>query len=111
MADSANVLTITDASFQDEVESNDGLTMVDFWAVWCGPCRIVAPVVEELADSYSEKGLKVGKVDVDNNPQIAARFGIRSIPTIVFFKGGKEVDRIVGAMPKPVFEEKVQAHL
>ena len=109
MAD--NVLEITDATFQEEVESNSGLTMVDFWAVWCGPCRIVAPVVEQLASEFGDKGLKVGKLDVDHNPQTAARYGIRSIPTILFFKDGEVVDRVVGAMPKPVFEEKIQAHI
>jgi thioredoxin 1 len=111
MADSTNIMTITDGTFEEDVAGNDGLTMVDFWAVWCGPCRVVAPVVEELADTYVDKGLRVGKVDVDENPNISARYGIRSIPTVVFFKGGEEVDRIVGAMPKPVFEEKVQALL
>lgn len=109
MAD--NVLTVTDTTFQDEVEASSGLTMVDFWAVWCGPCRIVAPVVEQLADEYAERGLKVGKLDVDENPQTAARYGIRSIPTVLFFKDGEVVDRVVGAMPKPVFEEKIHAHL
>ncbi|HSG49211.1 MAG TPA: thioredoxin [Longimicrobiales bacterium] len=109
MAD--NVLTVTDATFQEEVESNSGLTMVDFWAVWCGPCRIVAPVVEQLAGEYGDKGLKVGKLDVDENPQTAARYGIRSIPTVLFFKDGEVVDRVVGAMPKPVFEQKIQAHI
>ena len=111
MANSANILEITDGTFDNEVAASDGLTMVDFWAEWCGPCRMVAPVVAELAESYADKGLKVGKVDVDENPGVAARYGIRSIPTILFFKGGEEVDRIVGAMPKPFFEEKVQAHL
>jgi thioredoxin 1 len=111
MADSSNIVTITDGTFDDEVVGNEGLTMVDFWAVWCGPCRVVAPVVEELADAYVDQGLRVGKVDVDENPNISAKYGIRSIPTVVFFKGGEEVDRIVGAMPKPVFEEKVQALL
>lgn len=109
MAD--NVTAVSDATFQEEVESNDGLTIVDFWAEWCGPCRLVAPVVEELANEYGGKGLKVTKVDVDQNPQTSARYGIRSIPTILFFKGGEVVDRVVGAMPKPVFEEKVEAHL
>ena len=109
MAD--NVMTVTDATFADEVESADGLTMVDFWAVWCGPCRMVAPVVEELATEYGEKGLRVGKLDVDENPQTAARYGIRSIPTILFFRGGEVVDRIVGAMPKAAFAQKVESHL
>ncbi len=109
MAD--NVLTVTDANFQSEIENSDDLTMVDFWATWCGPCRIVAPVVEELAGEYAEKGLKVGKLDVDANPQTAAKFGIRSIPTILFFKDGEVVDRIVGAMPKPHFAEKIEANL
>jgi len=110
MAENANILEITDGTFDSEVAGSE-LTMVDFWAEWCGPCRMVAPVVEELAESYAEKGLKVGKVDVDENPNVAARYGIRSIPTILFFKDGEVVDRIVGAMPKPFFEEKVQAHL
>ncbi|UCC26267.1 MAG: thioredoxin [Gemmatimonadales bacterium] len=109
MAD--NVTAISDATFQEEVEASDGLTIVDFWAEWCGPCRLVAPVVEELANEYGDKGLKVTKLDVDQNPQTSARYGIRSIPTILFFKGGEVVDRVVGAMPKPVFEQKVEAHL
>ena len=109
MAD--NVLTITDDTFNDEVESSAQLTMVDFWATWCGPCRMVAPVVEELATEYGEKGLRVGKVDVDENPGTAARFGVRSIPTILFFKGGEVVDRVVGAMPKNAFADKIEQHL
>ena len=109
MAD--NVLTITDDTFNDEVESSDQLTMVDFWATWCGPCRMVAPMVEELATEYGEQGLRVGKVDVDENPGTAARFGVRSIPTILFFKGGEVVDRVVGAMPKNAFADKIEQHL
>jgi thioredoxin 1 len=109
MAD--NVATLTDSTFSEEVESSDNLTMVDFWATWCGPCRMVAPVVEELAGEYAGKGLKVGKVDVDENPDTAARFGIRSIPTILFFKNGEVVDRIVGALPKGAFAEKIEQHL
>lgn len=106
-----NVLEITDANFQDEVISGSGLTMVDFWAEWCGPCRIIAPVVEELAREYGDKGLRVGKLDVDNNPQISGMLGIRSIPTVLFFKDGQVVDRVIGAMPKPVFAQKIESHL
>ncbi len=110
MADSKNVLEVNDQNFAAEVES-DGIAMVDFWAEWCGPCRIIAPVVEQLADQYAEKGLKVGKLDVDQNPATAARFGVRSIPTVLFFKNGRMVDQIVGAMPKPHFDRKIQALL
>jgi len=111
MADSENVLEITDANFETEVGGAGDLTMVDFWATWCGPCRIVAPVIEQLADEYAEKGLRVGKLDVDANPNTAMKFGVRSIPTILFFKDGEVVDRLVGAMPKPQFEERINQHL
>lgn len=111
MADSQNVLTVTDTNFSEEVEQAGDLTMVDFWATWCGPCRIIAPVVEQLADEYADKGLKVGKLDVDENPNTAARFGVRSIPTVLFFRNGEVVDRLVGAMPKPHFDEKIEALL
>ncbi len=111
MANSTTILTVTDDNFQAEVEGTDGIAMVDFWATWCGPCRIIAPVVEQLAGEYAEQGLKVGKLDVDENPNTAARYGVRSIPTVLFFKNGELVDRLVGAMPKPYFEEKIQALL
>lgn len=111
MADSQNVREITDANFDAEVEQSGDLTMVDFWATWCGPCRIVAPVVEQLADEYADRGLRVGKVDVDANPKTAMKFGVRSIPTILFFRDGEVVDRLVGAMPKPQFEQKIVQHL
>lgn len=107
MADSEHVLTVTDDNFSEEIEQSGDLTMVDFWATWCGPCRIIAPVVEQLADEYAGKGLKVGKLDVDQNPSTAARFGVRSIPTVLFFRNGEVVDRLVGAMPKPYFDEKI----
>ena len=111
MADSQNVLEITDDNFDSEVAESGDLTMVDFWATWCGPCRIIAPVVEELADEYADKGLRVGKLDVDANPKTAMKFGVRSIPTILFFRDGEVVDRLVGAMPKPQFEQKIDQHL
>jgi thioredoxin 1 len=106
MADSANVVEITDQNFQ-EVTGQSGLTMVDFWAVWCGPCRMVAPIVEQLADEYAGQ-VTVGKLDVDNNQQSATRFNVRSIPTILFFKEGKVVDQVIGAVPRPALESKIK---
>ena len=111
MADSEKVFEVTDGNFGDEVEGSSGLTLVDFWAAWCGPCRMVAPIVADLADEYSEQGLRVGKLDVDQNPAIASKFGIRSIPSILFFKDGQHVDTVVGAVPKPFLEAKVNEHI
>ncbi|MCX6163829.1 MAG: thioredoxin [Ignavibacteriae bacterium] len=103
-------LEITDANFAQEVEQSDIPVLIDFWAVWCGPCRMIAPIVEELAGEYQGKA-KIGKLDVDNNPNVATKFGIRSIPTILIFKGGKLVDQIVGAVPKGTIVEKLNAQL
>ena len=111
MADSERVFEVTDQNFGDEIESSSGLTLVDFWAAWCGPCRMVAPIVSDLAEEYSEQGLRVGKLDVDQNPAVASKFGIRSIPSILFFKDGKHVDTVVGAVPKPFLEAKVNEHI
>ena len=111
MADSEKVFEVTDQNFGDEIEGSAGLAMVDFWAAWCGPCRMVAPIVADLAESYEEQGLKVGKLDVDQNPQTASKFGIRSIPSILFFKDGQHVDTVVGAVPKPFLEAKVNEHI
>jgi thioredoxin 1 len=110
MAESNNIATITDANFQSEIADNGGLSMVDFWAAWCGPCRLIAPFVEQLADEYAGQ-LKVGKLDVDANQRTAAQFGVRSIPTVLFFKDGKVVDQVVGAVPKPALDRKIQEHL
>ena len=101
---------VTDGDFDTEIEGSDGLAMVDFWAAWCGPCRMVAPVVEQLAAEY-EGRLKVRKLDVDANQQTAMRYNIRSIPSILFFKDGKHVDTVVGAVPKPMLERKIEEHL
>ncbi len=106
MADSANVVEITDQNFQ-EVTGQSGLTMVDFWAVWCGPCRMVAPIVEQLADDYAGQ-VTVGKLDVDNNQRSASQFNVRSIPTILFFRDGKVVDQVIGAVPRPALESKIK---
>jgi thioredoxin 1 len=108
---SDKVLTVTDQNFSHEVAETDGLAMVDFWAEWCGPCRLVAPFVAQLAEEYDGKGLKVGKLDVDTNPGVASRFGIRSIPSILFFKDGQHVDTVIGAVPKAHLEAKIQQHL
>lgn len=109
MADNANVLELTDQNFAD-VTGGAGLSMVDFWAVWCGPCRLVAPFVEQIADEYRGQ-VTVGKLDVDANQRMATQFNVRSIPTILFFKEGKLVDQVVGAVPKAALESKVKQHL
>jgi len=101
---------LTDKNFESEVVKSEKPVLVDFWAAWCGPCKMIAPIVEELATELSGK-LKVGKVDVDVNQQVAQQFGIRSIPTLLVFKGGRVVDQIVGAVPKNVLTEKVSKHL
>ena len=101
---------ITDANFEELVMKSDKPVMIDFWAIWCGPCRMVGPIVEELAIEYGDKAL-IGKVDVDSNPETAALFSIRSIPSILFFKNGEVVDRQVGAVPKQVLKQKMDAQL
>jgi thioredoxin 1 len=97
---------ITDKNFEDIVLNADKPVMIDFWAEWCGPCRMVGPIVEEMHNEYSGRAV-VGKVNVDDNPEVSARFGIRNIPTIIFLKGGEMVDKSVGAVPKNVLTEKL----
>ncbi|MCW0484016.1 thioredoxin [Gaoshiqia sediminis] len=103
-------IEVTDANFEELVLKSDKPVLVDFWAEWCGPCRMVAPVVEELSHDYDGK-LLVTKLDVDSNPDTAVKFGIRNIPTILFFKGGEIVDKHVGAAPKSALAAKVDAIL
>jgi thioredoxin 1 len=103
-------LEFTDANFQKDVVESNQLTVVDFWAEWCGPCRAIGPVIEELSKQYEGK-VKVGKVNVDHNPQVSMNYGITSIPAILFIKGGKIVDKQIGAVPKTVLDKKIQAHL
>ena len=110
MTENSNVVTVTDDTFPTESEGHDGLAMVGFWAEWCGPCRMVAPVVGELADEFSGR-VRVGKLDVDENQATSIRFGVRSIPSILFFKGGKHVDTVVGAVPKAQLQQKIEQHL
>lgn len=101
-------LEFTDANFQQTVIESDKLSVIDFWAEWCGPCRMVTPIVEEMANDYDGRAV-IGKVNVDENPDISAKFGIRNIPTIIFLKGGQVVDKSVGAVPKNVLTEKMEA--
>ena len=105
-----NIKEITDGNFQSEIADNNGLSMVDFWAEWCGPCRLIAPFVEQIADEYSGR-VTVGKLDVDSNQRTAAQFNVRSIPTILFFKDGQVVDQVIGAVPKQALDLKIQQHL
>jgi len=102
------VAEFTDANFQKDVLESDKLTMVDFWAEWCGPCRAIGPVVEELATQYAGK-VNIGKVNVDNNSNVSTNFGITSIPAILFFKNGQVVDKQIGAVPKSVLDKKIQS--
>ena len=103
-------ITITDDNFEVEVEKSDKPVLIDFWAAWCGPCRMIAPIVEELAGEYEGKA-KIGKLDVDDNQQTAIRFGVRSIPTLLIFKDGQLKDTIIGAVPKGQIVQKLEAAL
>ena len=105
----SNAMAVTDESFETEVEKHSGLTVVDFWATWCAQCRMIAPILEQLASEYSGK-VKVTKLDVDQNVRTATRFNVRSIPTLLFFKDGKLVDQVVGAVPKQALETKFKQH-
>ena len=102
-------LELTDANFKEEIINYKGLTVVDFWAVWCGPCKMIGPIIEEIGEKFD--GVKVGKLDVDNNPDTAIEYGIRSIPTVLFLKDGEVVEKHVGSAPKSVFFEKVETLL
>ena len=100
----------TDANFKTDVLESDKLTVIDFWAEWCGPCRAIGPVIEELSKEYAGKA-NIGKVNVDNNPNVSMQYGITSIPAILFIKGGQVVDKQIGAVPKSVIEKKILAKM
>ena len=102
--------TFTDSTFDTDVIKSDKLTVVDFWAEWCGPCKALGPVVEQLATDYAGK-VNVGKLDVDSNPEVSMKYGIRSIPTILFIKGGQVVDKVVGAVPKAQLQSTIDKHI
>lgn len=101
---------ITDTNFQENVLENNGVTVIDFWAEWCGPCRMIGPIIEELATEYDGKAL-IGKVNVDENPEVSMKYGIRSIPTILILKNGEVVDKQVGTTSKQALANKIEAHL
>lgn len=104
------VKEVTDNNFEQEIVNSDKLSLVDFWAPWCGPCRMVGPIVEELADDFDGK-VNVGKVNIDDNTEVAKQFSITSIPTLMFFKDGELVEKVVGAVPKNQLEAAINKHL
>ncbi|GJM32665.1 MAG: thioredoxin-2 [Saprospiraceae bacterium] len=99
----------TDLNFQQVALENDGVSVVDFWAEWCGPCRMISPIIEELASEYEGKAV-IGKVNVDENPEVSMKYGIRSIPTILILKNGEVVEKHVGTATKKVLAEKIESH-
>jgi len=107
---SANVVELSDDNFENEIINADTVALVDFWAEWCGPCKVIAPTVATLAGEYEGK-LKVGKLNIDNHQLVPQQYNIRSIPTLLFFKGGQVVGQIVGAVPRAKLEEEIKKHV
>lgn len=109
-ATNTQITHVTDANFASEVEQADGVVLVDFWATWCGPCQAIAPMLEQLAGDFAGKA-KIAKLDVDQNQTTTQRFNVRSIPSILFFRDGRHVDTVVGAVPKATLEERIRKHV
>ncbi len=105
-----SVITLTESNWNEEVINSDVPVLVDFWAPWCGPCRIIAPIIEEIAEEFGDK-IKVGKLNTDENPNIAMQYGIRAIPTVILFKNGEVVDTRIGVQPKDALKQMVMSHL
>ncbi|MDD5729583.1 MAG: thioredoxin [Candidatus Omnitrophica bacterium] len=105
-----STLHFSDASFKKEVLESEKPVLVDFWAAWCGPCKMIAPVIDELAKEYKDK-IKIGKVDIDNNPKTPNLYGVMSIPTLMFFKNGKVIEQLVGSLSKSELKKKIEEHI
>ena len=103
-------INVTDSDFADVIEKHEGLSVVDFWAIWCGPCRLIAPIIEKLSNDYAGR-VQFAKLDVDSNQRTSMRFNVRSIPSVLFFKDGKHVDTVVGAVPRGHLDRKIQEHI
>ena len=110
MTTNGGITHISDDTFSTDIEQGTGLVLVDFWAEWCGPCRAIAPILEQLATVYEGK-MRITKMDVDAHPKTPMRFNVRSIPSLLFFKDGKHVDTVVGLVPRPALEARIQKHL
>jgi thioredoxin 1 len=110
MTTNGGITHLSDDTFATDIEQGKGLVLVDFWAEWCGPCRAIAPILEQLATAY-EGRMRITKMDVDAHPKTSMRFNVRSIPSLLFFKDGKHVDTVVGLVPRPALEARIQKHL
>jgi thioredoxin 1 len=110
MAGTDLLVEVTDETFSDEIEQHQGLALIDLWAIWCGPCQMIAPIVAQIAEDYQGK-VKVAKLDVDQNQRTPMQFGVQSIPTLLLFKDGSLVDKVVGAVPKQHVVDRIEQHL
>ena len=105
---SDSIVYLTDDTFEDEVINSEGPVLVDYWADWCGPCKMIAPIIEELAGEYADKGIKIAKVDIDAAPELATKFSVMNVPTLLFLKDGAEVDKLIGAQSKAEIQKRLE---